>query len=111
LEKTLKTILAEFRKLKTKKVSAAELAKAKHYLKGTMTLALETSDEVASHAASSLINIGRVRPLDEILKGIDAVSAVDVQRVARDLLRTDRLNLAIIGPHQKRESLTMLLKV
>jgi len=111
LEKTVQTILAEFKKIKEKKVSAAELTKAKQYLKGTMTLALETSDEIANHAATSMINLARVRPLEEILKGIDIVSADDIQRVARDLLRTERLNLAIIGPHVHKEKFLSLLRL
>lgn len=109
LEKTVETILAEFKKIKKMKVSAAELAKAKQYIKGTMTLSLETSDEIATHAASAMINIGRVRPLSEILEGIDKVSSADVQRVAQDILKTEKLNLAIIGPRaDKAEFLTLL---
>ncbi len=111
LEKTVSTILAEFRKIKNVKVSAAELKKAKSYIKGTTTLSLETSDEIAGHAAASMINIGRIRPLEEILKGVDAVTADDVVRVARDLLQTPKLNLAIIGPHLHKENLIGLLRV
>ncbi len=111
LEKTVETILAEFRKIKREKVSAAELKKAKAYIKGTMTLALETSDEVAGHAATSLINLGRIRTLEETLKGVDKVTAADIERVARDILRTESLNLAIIGPHLHKEPLTSLLHV
>ena len=107
----METILAEFRKIKKTKVSAAELKKAKQYIKGTMTLSLETSDEIAGHAASTMINIGRVRPLEEILKGIDTVTAADVQRVARDLLQTSKLNLAIIGPHFDKNDLSSLLNI
>ena len=58
-----------------------------------------------------MLNIGRVRPLEEILKGIDTVSANDIQRVARDLLRTERLNLAIIGPHVHKEKFLSLLRL
>jgi len=111
LEKTVKTILGEFKKVKKTKVSEAELTKAKQFIKGTLTLSLETSDEIANHAASTMLNIGRVRPLEEILKGIDTVSANDIQRVARDLLRTEYLNLAIIGPHLSKEKFLSLLKV
>ncbi len=64
-----------------------------------MTLSQETSDEVAGAAASAMIRLGRVRPLEEIFKGIDKVTASDIQRVARDIFRSDKLNLAIIGPH------------
>src|SRR3989344_4006760 len=111
LEKAVETILAELRKIKKQKVSAAELKKAKSFIKGNMTLALETSDEIANHAASTMINIGRVRPLEEILKGIDSVSANDIQRVARDLFQTNTLNLAIIGPRARKEQLSALLRV
>lgn len=109
LEKTVSTILAEFRKIKSKRVSAAELKKAKAYIKGTKTLSLETSDHVAENAATSLINLGRVRPLEEVLKGVDKVRAEDVQRVARDILKTSALNLAIIGPHADKKTFLSLL--
>ena len=76
-----------------------------------MMLALETSDRLAENAASSLIHIGKVRELDEITKGIDSVSADDVQRVAKDILQTSGLNLALIGPHANKEKLLKLLKL
>ena len=110
LEKTIETILEEFKKIKRVKVSTSELKKAKEFIKGTMTLSLETSDEIANHAASTMINIGRVRPLAEILKGIDAVTAADIERVARDLFQTSRLNLAIIGPHLNVAKFMSLLR-
>lgn len=111
LEKTVKTILGEFKKIKKTKVSAAELTKAKQYLKGTITLALETSDEIANHAATSMVSLDRVRSLEEMLKGIDTVTSSDIQRVARDLLVTSKLNLAIIGPHVDKGRFTSLLQV
>ncbi|MCR4325419.1 MAG: insulinase family protein [Patescibacteria group bacterium] len=111
LEKTVQTILAEFRKIKRTPPSASELKKAKAHIRGSMTLSLETSDAIAEHAATSLIHLGRVRPLEEILKGVDKVTTADVQRVARDLLRTEKLNLAIIGPHLHKDALARLLRV
>ena len=111
LEKAVETILAELRKIKRTKVSAAELKKAKSFIKGNMTHALETSDQIANHAASTMINIGRVRPLEEILAGIDAVSAAEVQRVAKDIFKTNSLNLAIIGPHLNNEKFLRFLDI
>jgi predicted Zn-dependent peptidase len=109
LEKTVTTILDEMKKMKRTKVSAAELKKAKAYLTGTMTLALETSDEVAGNAASSLLAVGKIRTLEEKLKAIQKVTAADVQRVAKDLFKTQKLNLAVIGPHEKEIELRRLL--
>ncbi len=111
LEEALKTILIEFKKMTQKLVSKEELAKAKAYIEGTTTLRMETSDAIAEHAATSLVTIGRIRSLDEIIKGVKKVTAEDVRRVARDLLKTEKLNLAIIGPHADSEKLKTLLKV
>jgi predicted Zn-dependent peptidase len=111
LEKTIETILAEFKKIKRTKVSAGELKKAKSYIKGTLTLSLETSDEIAQNATTSLLTLGKIRKLEEIIKGIDRVSAADVQRVAQEILQSSKLNLAIIGPHGQKERLLKTLQV
>jgi len=111
LEKAVETILNEFKKIKKTKVSKAELDKAKNYIKGTMTLSLETSDRIAQRAATSLLEVGRVRSMEEVLEGIDKVSADDIQRVSKDLLKSDKLNLAIIGPHLQRENFLSLLRI
>jgi len=111
LQKAVSTILAEFKKMKRTKVSAEELAKAKSYIKGTKTISMETSDAIAGNAAASLINLGKVRPLEEMLKGIDKVSAADIERISRDIFQTKGLNLAIIGPHLKKSNFHSLLKI
>lgn len=110
LDITLSTVLQELRKIRRAAVPKAELEKAKSYLKGTLAISLETSDEIANHAATSIINTGRFRVLDDILRDIDAVKAADVQRVAKDIFRRDRLNLAIIGPHESKGRLEELLR-
>ena len=110
LEKTIQTILTEFKKIKRALVSAKELAKAKAHITGSLTLGLETSDHIAEDAATSIVNLGRIRPLEELIKGINKVTAKDCQRVARGILCTDKLNLAIIGPHSDSTHLHSLLK-
>jgi predicted Zn-dependent peptidase len=111
LEKAVETILNEFKKIKKTKVSKTELDKAKNYIKGTMTLSLETSDRIAQRAATSLLEVGRVRSMEEVLEGIDKVSIEDIQRVSKDLLKSDKLNLAIIGPHDIATNLKKLLRI
>lgn len=111
VKKVVETILTEFKKIKRTKVSKAELEKAKSFIKGTLAISLETSDGVAGDAASSLIAIGKVRKLEEVLRNIDKVTAADIKRVACDILRTEKLNLAIIGPHLEKEKFIPLLRV
>ena len=41
---------------------------------------------------------GTLREPDDVLAGYDAVTIEDIQRVAQDIVRENRLNLAVIGP-------------
>jgi predicted Zn-dependent peptidase len=111
IEKTVQTILGEFKKIKKTKVSKQELEKAKAHIKGSLVLQRDTSDEIAEFAATSIINIDAVRTVEEIIKGIEKVTAEDIQRVARDILLSEKLNLAIIGPHSDEKKLVKLLKI
>ena len=111
LEETLRVILGEFKKIKEKKVPLAEFKKIKSQFEGSAALALERSDQVAGSAASSMLSVGRVRPLEETLEGIKKVTREDIERIARDLFKTQKLNLAVIGPHKDAAKLTSLLRV
>ncbi|OGC83869.1 hypothetical protein A3D68_01540 [Candidatus Adlerbacteria bacterium RIFCSPHIGHO2_02_FULL_52_17] len=103
LLQALKTVVQELRKIKRGRVPSKELTKAKEHLKGSLALSLETSDDLAQHTATSLTLLGKVQTLEEIQRRIDTVTAGDVMRVARDLFKTKRLCLAIIGPHNKKK--------
>ena len=41
---------------------------------------------------------GRIREPEEVLAALDRVTLDDLQRVAQDVIRAERLNLAVIGP-------------
>jgi predicted Zn-dependent peptidase len=111
LEETIKVVLDEFKKLKRTKVPATELKKVKSQFEGALALGLETSSQVAGSVASSILSVGRVRSLEETMRGINAVRSEDIQRVAKDLFKTEKLNLAIIGPHGNTQKFIPLLKV
>jgi len=50
---------------------------------------------------------------DTIISRLMGVTAEQVQAVARDLFRTEKLNLAVVGPIEKKreEALLKLLKI
>ena len=52
---------------------------------------------------------GRAPDLDEVLDGLNAVTAEDVQRVAQDLITAERLRLAVIGPFDDSDRFEALL--
>lgn len=80
------------------KISASELANAKEYIKGHLALSLEDSQEVADLFGEDLLIEGRLRPIAEIIKGIEAVTVGQIRALAKKLLAEKRLNLTIVSP-------------
>lgn len=112
LEKTaeaVKLVAEEHLRLATEKVPAQELDKAKSNLRGRFLLALEDSFNVASRAATEILTQGSIRTPEKVLAEVAAVTSVDVQRVAREYLRTKKFNFALIGPFRQSKKFAKLL--
>lgn len=113
IEKAIGLILAEYRDLKNRKITAAELKKAKDYLRGSMSLSLDATDVQTSFYAMQEIMGQKVMTPEEKLKMVDKVSISDIKKVAEDIFKKEKLNLAVIGPIQEseKEKLEKLLKI
>jgi len=103
IEKAISIILREYKKISQIKVSAGELKKAKDCIKGRASLELESSDARASFYATQELLEKRILTQEEIFKKIDKVSANDIVKVARDIFKPEKLNLALIGPVKDKE--------
>lgn len=110
LEEAIKLILAEYKKLKEKRITKKELQKAKDYLRGSLSLSLEDSDFQATFYASQEILEGKILTPRERIKKIDQVSEDDIKKVAQDIFKPEKLNLAIIGPFKEKSRFQKLLK-
>jgi predicted Zn-dependent peptidase len=110
LETVIRASLKEFSRFVTEKVPAAELARAKEHITGGLFLSLETSDDLASYYGGQEIMRLPLETPEFVAERIRAVTAGDIQRVARALIRPDRLSLALIGPYKNR-SFKRILKV
>ena len=110
-EEIIKAILEEYRKIKNIKVSAAELTKAKEHLEGSLILGIETSDELASFYGFQEILKREILKPEEVIKKIRAVAIGDVLAVAQDIFKSEKLNLAIIGPYKNKEQFENLLRI
>jgi zinc protease len=92
-------LLEEIGKLSEEPISEAELEKAKRQLEVDLVNGLATNSALASRIASETVLFGRVRGLDERLEGIRAVTAADVQRVAREHLVDERRSvIRVVAP-------------
>jgi predicted Zn-dependent peptidase len=113
LEKSIKLILQEYKTIKDKKITAKELQKAKDYLKGVMSLSLDASDSQASfYGLQELLEQNILTPEDKFKK-IDEVSIEDIKAVTEDIFLPEKLNLAVIGPIEEKDSdkIKQLLKL
>jgi predicted Zn-dependent peptidase len=97
IEQVLQLTLAEFSRIKQSPVADEELDRAKNQIKGNMVLGLETSGSRMSSLARQQMYWGRFFSLDEITAEIDNVTAAAIQRLANDLLHSDRLALTLLG--------------
>ena len=73
----------ELRRLADEPVPAAELEKARNYTKGRFAFSIETPQGIIGHGLRGEILHGRRREPAEVLAALDAVTADDLQRVAR----------------------------
>jgi predicted Zn-dependent peptidase len=96
-------ITQEFRKLATDQVPADELEKARALAKGRFVLQTESPNGLMLFGLRREVLEGRAAEPEELLAGLDAVTAEDVQRVAQDVIGNEGMRLAVIGPFDDEE--------
>ena len=111
VEEVIKSVLEEWKKFKTKPVDIKDMKKAKSYITGKLALRLENVHNVADYFAFQELLKKKIETPKEYLKKIKQVTARDIQKVAKDLLKTQSLNLALIGPYKNKQKLLKLLHV
>ncbi len=109
LLETIEVILKEYKKIAKIKVSQKELKKAKDFVKGKGVMEFEASDAVAAFFIDQEFSKEKILLLKEIFAKIDAVTAEDILRVAKNIFRPEKLNLAIIGPQKDKKKIEKIL--
>jgi predicted Zn-dependent peptidase len=108
-DECIRAIRGELHHMRSAAVPETELVKAKEFIKGRLLLRMEDSRAVSSWNGGQELLRGEVRSVDDIVEAVDAVTPADIQRVAVDVIRDERANLAIVGPYRSRERFERLL--
>ncbi len=103
-------ILSEVQRLK-ERVPDAEIQKAKEIIKGRLLLRMEDNRSVAGWAGAQELLTGQIKTVDEVTAAVEAINSDKLQQVATDLIRTDKLNLAVVGPFRSEKRFQRLMKV
>ncbi len=84
-------------------VRADELERAREHLKGSLTLALESTFNRMARLARNVLVHGRQISAEEVEAAFDAVTRDEVDALARDLLGPAQRGLCVLGPAGIRE--------
>lgn len=110
INEVLFAVLEECKKLKNEKISKEELDKVKECLIGNMKLSLESSDDIANFYGGQEILKRELHNAEHKAKEIRATTANQIQNLAKDIFRNNKLNLALIGPFKEKARFLKILK-
>ncbi len=109
IDEAVGTVAAELRKIAAESVPDDELQKAKNFAKGRFVLQIESPHGLIMFGLRREVLEGQAPEPEEVLAGIEAVTAEDVQRVAQELIDGRALRLAVIGPFDDADRFEQLL--
>jgi predicted Zn-dependent peptidase len=109
VERVLRLVAGEFRRMKEEAVTEEELHRAKEHLKGSLVLSLESSGSRMSSLARQQMYLDRFYTIEELQTAIDAVTREEVQDIAREFFRPEQIAVTVVGPldgfHLRRDLL------
>ena len=98
VEKVLRLVAEEFRRMKQEPVSAEELRRAKDHLKGSLVLSLESSGSRMSSLARQEMYLKQFYTIEELQASLEAVTREEVQEIAREFFRPEQIAVTVVGP-------------
>lgn len=110
IEEVIHAVLEECRKLMTELVSEEELEKVKECLIGNMKLSLESSDDIANFYGGQELLKKEIKSAEEKAQEVRKVTAKEIQKLANEIFKDEKLNLALIGPFKDKKKFVKILK-
>ena len=93
----LRLMVDEFSRLVRDRVGQRELADAQAYLAGSFPLTIETPDQIATQVLNVLFYDLPISEIGTFRERVLAVTPEEIQRVARQYVRPDRLAIVLVG--------------
>ena len=93
----LRLMVDEFSRLQRERVRSGELADAQAYLAGSFPLTIETPNEIATQVLNAVFYDLPMQDIVNFRERVLAITPDDVQRVARQYIKPDRLAIVLVG--------------
>ena len=91
IRRCLRLVRHELNRMMQKPLSDRQLAAAKRQLKGQIAIACDNHEQFALDFGRSFLHHGQERHLDALYRRIDAITADEIQQVACELFKPERL--------------------
>jgi predicted Zn-dependent peptidase len=98
LDPVISLVFQIIKDMKENGVDEKELTRAKEQLKGTISLALESTSNRMIRLAKSEIYHGRLVPHEEVFEKIEAVTREGIYEISQTLLDWEDFSISILGP-------------
>jgi predicted Zn-dependent peptidase len=109
LQKTLKLIGRELRRICAKPPAKLELRHAQEYLCGQIDLGAESTESQMNNVGEQLLGYGKIIAPAQLKRRLLAVTPAEISAAARDFFRPERLNLALVSPLKSDKNLLKAL--
>jgi predicted Zn-dependent peptidase len=95
LERSIRVTLSELTRLRTTKLGAVQLSKAKNQIKGYLARGYENHENLMLSQGKSLLVFGRIESLEETCNKIDKITSSELLTAANDIFDPGRLSTLI----------------
>lgn len=106
---TIGLVLDELNNLKKKPICSAELKDAKEFIKGSILISSESTDNQMVRLAQNEIYFHRHLPLENIIAAIESVTEDDIHNLANRLFNTSKPAISLLGPISDKKPIENLL--
>ena len=98
LDEVLGIALEEMRRICDEEVAARELELARAQVIDSILLGMENTEGRMTRMAESILSLGRVPGVDEVVRKLKRVTRAEIRAVARHWLGSSPLAAAVVGP-------------
>jgi predicted Zn-dependent peptidase len=95
LEKSINIAMSEMKKLRTEKLGAIQLSKAKNQIKGYLARGYENHESLMLSLGKSLVIFNKIDSIEDLCRKIDAVTASELLETANDIFDPSKMSRLI----------------
>lgn len=96
VNRCVRLVKGEFKRLMEKPLSEKTLAAAKKQIKGQLAVACDNNENFAIDFGKSFLHFGDEKDIEKLYQKIDAVTAEQIQQVAKEIFNKDSLATLVI---------------